>query len=73
MIPENWNEIISKLPGASLLQTSQWAEVKARVGWDAFPKLWKKDDGTVEAAALVLKRPINAGPIPSGADVLRDQ
>ena len=38
MIPENWNEIIAGLPGASLLQTSQWAEVKARMGWEAFPK-----------------------------------
>ena len=61
MIPENWNEIIAGLPGASLLQTSQWAEVKARMGWEAFPKLWKKADGTVEAAALILKRPIKAG------------
>ena len=42
MIPENWNEIIARLPGASLLQTEQWAEVKAHVGWEAFPKLWKK-------------------------------
>ena len=50
MIPENWNEIISKLPGASLLQTSQWAEVKAGMGWEAFPKLWKSSDGTVEPA-----------------------
>ena len=52
MIPDNWNEIVAGLPGASLLQTSQWAEVKARMGWEAFPKLWKKPDGTVEAAAL---------------------
>ena len=62
MIPENWNEIIAGLPGASLLQTSQWAEVKARMGWEAFPKLWKKSDGTVEAAALILKRPLIPGP-----------
>lgn len=66
MIPENWNEIISGLPGASLLQTSQWAAVKARGGWEAFPKLWKKSDGTVEAAALVLKRPLKLGPLPIG-------
>lgn len=59
--PENWNEIIAGLPGASLLQTAQWADVKARVGWEAFPKLWKKADGTVEAAALILKRPIRLG------------
>ena len=68
--PENWNEIIADLPGASFLQTSQWAEVKARMGWKACPRLWKRDDGTVEAAALVLKRSINAGPIPSGKSFL---
>ena len=69
-IPENWNEIIAGLPGASLLQTSQWADVKARVSWEAFPKLWKKADGTVEAAALVLKRPIKFGPLPTGTNFL---
>ena len=68
--PENWNEIIAGLPGASLLQTSQWAEVKARMGWDAFPKLWKKADGTVEAAALILRRPIDMGPLHSGMSFL---
>ena len=68
--PENWNEIIAALPGASLLQTSQWAEVKAQMGWEAFPKLWRDDNGNVEAAALVLKRPIKAGPIPSGKSFL---
>jgi len=70
VFPENWNRIIAELPGASLLQTSQWAEVKARVGWEAYPKLWKRDDGTVEAAALILKRPLKAGPIPSGKSFL---
>ena len=70
MIPDNWNEIISALPGASLLQTSQWADVKARMGWQAFPKLWKNASGEVEAAALILKRPITLGPIPSGMSFL---
>ena len=70
MIPDNWNEIIAGLPGASLLQTSQWAEVKARMGWEAFPKLWKKADGTVEAAALILKRPIALGPLRTGLSFL---
>ena len=68
--PEKWNEITSELPGASFLQTSRWAEVKARMGWEAFPRLWKRSDGTVEAAALILKRPIKAGPIPSGKSFL---
>ena len=70
MIPENWNEIISKLPGASLLQTSQWAEVKAGMGWEAFPKLWKSSDGTVEAAALILKRPLTVGSLRTGMSFL---
>ncbi len=70
MIPENWNEIISGLPGASLLQTSQWAEIKARVGWEAFPKLWKRTDGSVEAAALILKRPLSLGPLRTGMSFL---
>ncbi len=70
MIPENWNEIISGLPGASLLQTSQWAEVKARMGWEAFPKLWKTADGSVEAAALILKRPLAPGPFSAGMNFL---
>ena len=70
MNTENWNAIISGLPAASLLQTSQWAEVKARMGWESFPKLWKKADGTVEAAAMILKRPISFGPIRSGMSFL---
>ncbi len=70
MIPENWNSLISGLPGASLLQTSQWAEVKARMGWKAFPKIWKRADGIPEAAALILKRPISLGPIRTGMSFL---
>ena len=70
IFPDDWNEIISVLPGASLLQTSQWAEVKAKMGWEAFPKLWKKEDGKVEAAALILKRPIKIGAFSSGMSFL---
>lgn len=70
VMPENWNDTISSLPGASLLQTAQWAEVKARVGWKAFPKVWKKENGLVEAAALILKRPIQAGPFSIGKSFL---
>lgn len=59
--PENWNELIAKLPGASLLQTVQWAEVKTRMGWEPFFKLWSGADGEPEAAALILKKPIKFG------------
>lgn len=59
--PENWNELTAKLPGASLLQTSQWAEVKIRMGWEPFFKVWKGSNGEIEAAALILKKPFKFG------------
>jgi peptidoglycan pentaglycine glycine transferase (the first glycine) len=45
-----WNSLISRLPAPHLLQTWEWAQVKARVGWQSMPFTW---DG---AAALVLKK-----------------
>ena len=57
-LDENWNQIISALPGAHLLQTSQWAEVKAEVGWQAYPLVWRNENGKVNAAALLLIRSI---------------
>ncbi len=57
-LDENWNQTISALPGAHLLQTSQWAEVKAEVGWQAYPLIWREADGEVGAAALLLIRSI---------------
>lgn len=58
---ETWNETIAGLPGASILQTSQWAEVKAAGGWQPIFKQWKTPDGKIEAAALVLKKPLFGG------------
>ncbi|MCU0487820.1 MAG: peptidoglycan bridge formation glycyltransferase FemA/FemB family protein [Anaerolineales bacterium] len=36
----SWNEQISHLPGAHVLQSSQWGEVKNRFGWQAAHYLW---------------------------------
>jgi peptidoglycan pentaglycine glycine transferase (the first glycine) len=59
--PEHWNEIVAKLPGAGILQTREWARIKAATGWEAIPQLWKDAAGNPCAAALVLRRPIRLG------------
>ena len=38
-----WNELIRTLPKAHLLQTSQWADLKARFGWQPYYLVWEKD------------------------------
>lgn len=52
----DWNEKISGLPGASILQTSQWADIKSPIGWEPLYKDWQDDKGQTVAAALILKR-----------------
>lgn len=47
-----WNALIAGLPNAHLLQTWEWAQVKAKGGWEPMPFVW---DG---AAAMVLRRPV---------------
>jgi peptidoglycan pentaglycine glycine transferase (the first glycine) len=51
---KDWDQRISSLPGAHLLQTYEWAQVKAQVGWKALPLLWSTDQGEPRAAALFL-------------------
>ncbi len=68
MVASCWNEMISQLPLAHVLQTQEWAEVKAGYGWKPFFLVWP-DEGALElreepwtpgyspvAAALVLQR-----------------
>ncbi len=45
-----WNALIAKLPHAHLLQTWDWAQVKAAYGWTPMPFVW---DG---AAVMLLRR-----------------
>ena len=56
-----WDSLIEHLPGAHALQTWEWAEVKAQVGWQAFPLLWRDNEKVIRAAALVLLRSIRLG------------
>ncbi len=51
-----WNSLIGSFPAEHFLQTSQWAEVKAEVGWKAHRLAWKDDAGEVKALAQVLCR-----------------
>jgi peptidoglycan pentaglycine glycine transferase (the first glycine) len=53
-----WNDLIAGLPGAHILQTGEWAQLKARVGWQALPQVWWDAGGQVVAAAMLLKHPI---------------
>ena len=55
---ERWNAEIATLPGAHILQTWEWGQVKARNGWQAMPQTWRDEAGRLKAAALVLRRTI---------------
>ena len=55
-LDSNWNDKIRSLPGAHLLQTVEWAHIKAEVGWQAAPMLWPDAAGSPQAAALFLVR-----------------
>ena len=54
----DWNEQIAGLPGANILQTRQWAELKSHYGWQPIYRIWESPDGSVEAAALILVRTV---------------
>ena len=58
---EGWNDLISELPQAHVLQTWEWGQVKARFGWEPIPKLWRGPGGELRAAALVLARRLPIG------------
>ena len=51
-----WNDILTAFPDAHILQTREWAGIKARVGWQAEPHVWHDAQGNVVAAAMLLRR-----------------
>ncbi len=51
----DWNTLITQLPNAHFLQTTEWAQVKAKYGWEPMPFVWHEGDDVV-AAAMILKR-----------------
>lgn len=58
---EEWNHLIARLPNAHLLQTWEWGQVKAQVGWTAAPFIWRDHQQQVCAAALILQRELRLG------------
>ncbi len=53
-----WNALIKRLPGAHLLQSWEWAQVKAGYGWEPTPYTWGMTGDLAQplAAAMVLKK-----------------
>ena len=68
--PQDWNEKVAALPGAHILQTRQWGQVKQAYGWRAYPKIWQDSGGRVTAAALVLQRTITIRGFNTGLGVM---
>jgi len=67
-LPDDWNKIIARLPGAHLLQTYEWAQVKMVNGWQTMPFIWHgllpgglPDPEKIVAAAMILKKNVPLG------------
>ena len=56
-----WTALVASLPAGHVLQTWEWAQVKARLGWQALPHVWQDEQGRPVGAALILQR---AAPLP---------
>jgi lipid II:glycine glycyltransferase (peptidoglycan interpeptide bridge formation enzyme) len=68
-----WNSLIANLPGAHLLQTWEWGQLKAHIGWQPIPLTWSQTDvpsNECVAAALVLQRTIPVGGFAAKLNVL---
>ncbi len=61
MDAETWNNQIAALPGAHILQSWEWGQLKQATGWQALPQTWRDEAGQVRAAALVLERSVRFG------------
>lgn len=53
-----WDALLARLPGAHVLQTWEWAQVKSEYGWQPHPTVWHDHEGEVAAAAMVLERSV---------------
>lgn len=67
---EGWDETIAGLPGASILQTLEWAGLKAENGWESEPYTWRDETGALRAAAMVLRRAVRLAGIRLPVSVL---
>lgn len=62
-LQENWNLVLTALPGAHVLQTQEWGEVKNRFGWQVHQEVWLDDLENAYACSSVLTRDITIGGI----------
>ncbi len=60
-VDPEWNKHIAALPGAHVLQTREWAAIKAPVGWRPTPQTWKDGSGQLRAGAMILERSLAFG------------
>lgn len=51
-----WNRLVAGLPGAHLLQSWEWGDLKAKYGWTPERLVWRGEAGQLQAAAQVLQR-----------------
>lgn len=59
MDAETWDALIATLPGAHILQTWEWGQIKQSYGWQPMPYTWQDAQGKMGAAALVLQRKVS--------------
>ncbi|MGW8224494.1 MAG: lipid II:glycine glycyltransferase FemX [Anaerolineales bacterium] len=55
---ENWDSVISGLPGRHFLQSWEWGEAKRISAWQPMHRVWLDQNEEVAAAALILTRTI---------------
>ena len=56
MDASTWNTLVAALPEPHILQTYEWGQIKATLGWTPMYKTWEDAEGKTEAAALILTR-----------------
>jgi lipid II:glycine glycyltransferase (peptidoglycan interpeptide bridge formation enzyme) len=55
----NWDEIVSNLPGKHILQTQEWGDAKRTNEWHPLHQVWHDSEGEVVAATLILVRGVS--------------
>jgi lipid II:glycine glycyltransferase (peptidoglycan interpeptide bridge formation enzyme) len=60
---QDWDAIVSGLPGAHVLQSWEWGECKTRYGWSVERRVWEREDSRAAAAAQILRRTVRIGPV----------
>ena len=56
MTDQTWNTDLARLPGAHILQTTEWGYQKSFVGWRSYFQRWEGPENIPSAMALVLQR-----------------